>query len=228
MYRMLRPVSIARMLMGAILLFGSIYLVLSPSLASSESSVNMADPLGDVSSHLPNVDRPSVESRSMEGQMLNAGTLEPLTVSMKRGPKWESRSPSIFRDSRESTVISDPAPSAQVGDLVAVNSKKERDITFDELQTGNDSTGNNCMDIGINPEKSLEKMDGSDSTWLGRGSRSKTSSKSPGNYLNIEVHGITVTATNMVQGGSAVANSNIEIKPVQYIVCPSEVEEKLK
>ena len=49
-----------------------------------------------------------------------------------------------------------------------------------------------------------------------------------GNNLNIDVSGISVSAINTVQGGSAVATSNIIIKPVQIIICPSEVEEKLK
>jgi hypothetical protein len=42
------------------------------------------------------------------------------------------------------------------------------------------------------------------------------------------VNGITVSAINTVEGGSAVATSNIVIKPVQIIISPSEVEEKLK
>jgi hypothetical protein len=49
-----------------------------------------------------------------------------------------------------------------------------------------------------------------------------------GNNMNIEVSGITVSAINTVEGGSAVANSNIIIKPVQIITVPSEVGEKLK
>ena len=49
-----------------------------------------------------------------------------------------------------------------------------------------------------------------------------------GNYMNIDVSGINVQAMNTVQGGNAVATSNIEIKPVQIINVPPEVEEKLK
>ena len=49
-----------------------------------------------------------------------------------------------------------------------------------------------------------------------------------GNNMNINVNGITVSAINTVEGGSAVATSNIVIKPVQIIISPSEVEEKLK
>jgi len=49
-----------------------------------------------------------------------------------------------------------------------------------------------------------------------------------GNDLDIDVKGISVSALNTAEGGSAVATSNIVIKPVQIIVCPSEVEAKLK
>ena len=49
-----------------------------------------------------------------------------------------------------------------------------------------------------------------------------------GNYLNIDVSGINVQAINTVQGGSAVAISNIEVEPMQIINCPPEVKEKLK
>ncbi len=49
-----------------------------------------------------------------------------------------------------------------------------------------------------------------------------------GNYLNVDVRDITVSAINTMEGGSAVATSNIIIEPVQIIVCPSEVNAKLK
>jgi len=49
-----------------------------------------------------------------------------------------------------------------------------------------------------------------------------------GNYSNIDVSGIDVKAINTVEGGSAVATSNIVIEPVQIVNCPGEVEEKLK
>ena len=48
------------------------------------------------------------------------------------------------------------------------------------------------------------------------------------NNMDIDVSGISVRAINTVPGGKATATSNIIIKPVQILVCPSEVEEKLK
>ncbi|HOU70586.1 MAG TPA: hypothetical protein PLK88_04220 [Methanothrix sp.] len=49
-----------------------------------------------------------------------------------------------------------------------------------------------------------------------------------GNNLKIDVKGVSVTALNTAEGGRAEATSNIIIKPVQMIICPSEVGEKLK
>lgn len=49
-----------------------------------------------------------------------------------------------------------------------------------------------------------------------------------GIYLDIDVHGICVQAINTVEGGNAVATSNIIIKPVQTIVYAPEVQERLK
>lgn len=51
------------------------------------------------------------------------------------------------------------------------------------------------------------------------------------NFMDIEVSKITVIAINMVEGGSAVATSDIVLNPVQYFGGHSpdaEVDEKLK
>jgi len=49
-----------------------------------------------------------------------------------------------------------------------------------------------------------------------------------GNYLDIDVHGISVQAINTIEGGNAVATSNIIIKPVQTVILSPEVRERLK
>jgi len=49
-----------------------------------------------------------------------------------------------------------------------------------------------------------------------------------GNFLGIDVSGITVSAINTMERGSAVATSNIIINPVQILHLAPEVEEKLK
>ena len=46
--------------------------------------------------------------------------------------------------------------------------------------------------------------------------------------MNIEVSGITVNAINTVEDGSAVATSNIIIKPVQVIDSSSQASEKVQ
>jgi hypothetical protein len=51
------------------------------------------------------------------------------------------------------------------------------------------------------------------------------------NSMNLEVKGITVIAMNMVEGGSAVADSDIILNPVQYVSAPvshEEIDEKLR
>jgi len=53
------------------------------------------------------------------------------------------------------------------------------------------------------------------------------------NSMNVEVKGITVIAMNMVEGGSAMADSDIVLNPVQYIAAPilnpnEEIGEKLR
>lgn len=52
------------------------------------------------------------------------------------------------------------------------------------------------------------------------------------NAMDISVTGVTVIAINMVEGGSAVATSNIVLRPVQSlgesVVANSEVDEKLR
>jgi len=145
-------------------------------------------------------------------------------------------------------------PEQQVQDMYALNTNMQRDIVFDYTQSGDPTKKGlkNSMDITINGNgqrqpKSNEWLDGSSddmgienfvdnavsSQQHGGSVYSQSQSGSPaqqrlGNYMNIDVSGINVQAINTVQGGSAVATSNIEIKPVQIINCAPEVEEKLK
>lgn len=139
----------------------------------------------------------------------------------------------------------------KVSDLKAANSIKKRDVVYEGTQEGDpDAKGlANSLDV------SITGFDQAKSDWLGKGweeeniekkvddaleqsikneaNNDHTAERYPksqrlGNNMNIVVSGITVSAINTVKGGNAVANSNIIIKPVQIIVCPSEVDEKLK
>jgi hypothetical protein len=152
--------------------------------------------------------------------------------------------------SEEKTVLDSSHPAKQVSDLKAVNSIKQRDIVYGETQNGNpDAIGlvdsldvsvtgpsqvENDWSVMIGVEDNFEKK--VDAALWGMKNEEKngqTSERYPmskrlSNNMNIDVSGITVSAINTVEGGSAVATSNIIIKPVQIIVCPSEVGEKLK
>ena len=141
----------------------------------------------------------------------------------------------------------------QVQKVYAFNSKKQRNIVFDDTQMGDieNESLENSLDIKVEGDgkensKGEERRDSSDDMGIedfvdnavnsqrqdgpiDYASDSGTSGqKRLGNYMDIDVSGISVQAINTVEGGSAVATSNIEIKPVQIINCPPEVEEKLK
>ncbi|HNX09780.1 MAG TPA: hypothetical protein PKL29_06660, partial [Methanothrix sp.] len=110
----------------------------------------------------------------------------------------------------------------QVEDMLAVNSIDKRDIRYEGLQKGVPGSFGpvNSQDISVSGEES-EGPGQSPAENNGNGPQ-------PGNYLSIDVHDISVSAINTMKGGNAIATSNIIIEPVQIIVCPSEVEEKLK
>jgi hypothetical protein len=139
----------------------------------------------------------------------------------------------------------------KVSDLNAVNSVKKRDVVYEGAQDGDPEAKGlaNSLDVSVNGldqaksdllgkgwegEKIEKKIDDA----LDKGIKNEANndhaaerypkSQRLGNNMNIVVSGITVSAINTVKGGNAVANSNIIIKPVQIIVCPSEVDEKLK
>jgi hypothetical protein len=145
-------------------------------------------------------------------------------------------------------------PELQVQDIHALNTNMQRDVVYDDTQSGDPTQKglSNSKNIMINGNgqgqpKSNEWLDGStddmgienlvdnaissqqhDGPVTYQSRSGSLAQQRLGNYMNIDVSGINVQATNTVEGGSAVATSNIEIKPVQIINCPPEVEEKLK
>jgi hypothetical protein len=153
--------------------------------------------------------------------------------------------------SKEKIALDESNPSEQVSELEAMNTVKERDITYDGVQykDSDANTAANSLDIAVTGQMETknsianEKWDDSyierivdmalsdnkeNEGKSGRPARISAQSQPLGNNLNIDVSSISVKAINTVQGGSAVATSNIIIKPVQIIVCPSEIAEKLK
>ena len=124
---------------------------------------------------------------------------------------------------------------ANVQDLSAINSLKERDLLYKDSQdadASNQGTVNsqNISVSGKGNDKSVDKVAKMEWREDGIGGRELENNDihQAGNYLNIDVHDISVSAINTMQGGNAVATSNIIIEPVQIIVCPSEVGVKLK
>jgi hypothetical protein len=147
--------------------------------------------------------------------------------------------------SKENVGLTGASTVSRVSNLKAMNSVKQRDINYDEVQSGNpESQGlGNSMDVSITGQEEnggfgddgsgndIEKIvdDAFSNGMKNKHNDGKTAKSTQlGNNMNINVNGISVSAINTVEGGSAVATSNIVIKPVQIIISPSEVEEKLK
>ncbi len=154
---------------------------------------------------------------------------------------------------REELILDASSSHANVQELSALNSIKQRDLICRDRQKGNgDSRAvQNALDVKVTGKEGGEREAGD--AWTAAGfeeldvedlvsSRLPASAENgvnqarepgwdgtlpAGNYLDVDVSGIHVNAINTVEGGSAVATSNIIISPVQIIVCPSEVEAKL-
>jgi len=148
---------------------------------------------------------------------------------------------------KEEISLSGSDSQVSVKDLKAMNSVKERDVVYEDYQQSDPEARGllNSRDIQIvgqaGPEdagqqdvlgENIERLvDGALASSMNRRSGEKAVSvygQNLGNNLNIEVSGISVSAINTAEGGNAVANSNIIIKPVQVIYSPSEVDEKIK
>jgi hypothetical protein len=138
---------------------------------------------------------------------------------------------------------------ARLNDLSAINTVKQRELIYEDSQNGDPGNSGLTNDLNIEvtgieeePRNELDDMSEDDgieqlvdnalgSALVDNAAGSKYGSlgtESARNNLNIDVRGITTKAINTVEGGRAIATSNIIIKPVQIIVCSSEVEEKLK
>ncbi|MDD4447966.1 MAG: hypothetical protein PHN61_09850 [Methanothrix sp.] len=116
-------------------------------------------------------------------------------------------------------------PKENVQDLFAMNSQIQRDVTFKDSQEkdANYEKPVNSQEISVNGIDNDELEES-----IGGEEPDNSKMHNAGNYLSIDVHDISVSAINTMQGGSALATSNIIIEPVQIIVCPPEVGVKLK
>jgi hypothetical protein len=153
--------------------------------------------------------------------------------------------------SEEDIALNETDSSKYLTELTAMNAARERAVTYDGEQHGDAKAKGqaNSLDIAVTGQeetKTVSPSENKDDSYIDQivdsalntslkneekhGHPARISAKSPslGNNLDIDVSGISVRAINTVQGGSAVATSNIIIKPVQIIICSSEVGEKLK
>ena len=143
---------------------------------------------------------------------------------------------SVSTSSKKEEILMDSTNStANVRDLSAINSLKQRDLLYKDSQDADASNlgmvnSQNISVSGPGNDKSEDKVAKMEWKEDGMGGQEHENSDlhHAGNYLGIDVHDISVSAINTMQGGNAVATSNIIIEPVQIIVCPSEVDEKLK
>ncbi|MCX6672873.1 MAG: hypothetical protein NTY37_03740 [Methanothrix sp.] len=143
---------------------------------------------------------------------------------------------SISTSLKKEEILMDSSNSmASVRDLLAINSLKHRDLLYNDSQNGDPNYQGlvNSLDISVSGKGNDKSADeAASSGWQedGIGGRELDNSDihHAGNYLSVDVHDISVSAINTMQGGSAVATSNIIIEPVQIIVCPSEVDVKLR
>jgi hypothetical protein len=160
---------------------------------------------------------------------------------------------SISRPSptKDDIIINGSNSTATVGDLSAINSAKVRDLHYDDSQNGDPKYQGGVNAIGIRVSgngkgaEDRRTMKGSNNieqladkaSRLGVIQRNVTAADQrfgsekrdlSGNYLGIDIRDISVRAINTMEGGSAVATSNIIINPVQIIDLSPEVEEKLR
>lgn len=165
-----------------------------------------------------------------------------------------TRSSAISRPlpAKNDIIINGTNSTAKVQDLSAINSVKMRELHYNDSQNGDpeyhgrfntlgvsvSGKGNNAGDsraMKISKNNYIEQL-ANKAGRLGvpqrneaRDQKFSSENREPcGNYLGIDVSGITVNAINTMEGGSATAISNIIINPVQIIDLAPEVEEKLK
>jgi opacity protein-like surface antigen len=166
-------------------------------------------------------------------------------------PPYASHLKPDIMPSKEKIALNESASSEQVSELTAMNTVRERDISYSGEQYKDSDTHSpaNSLDIAITGQDETENFNANEN-WddgyidqivdsalsnsmenegkNGQLARISSPSQPLGNNLDIDVSDISVRAINTVQGGSAIATSNIIIKPVQIIICPSEVREKLR
>ena len=164
-----------------------------------------------------------------------------------------SSSISLSLPTKDDIIMNSTNSTAMVQDLSAINSAKVRDLLYNDSQNGDPKYQGVFNTVGISvsgngkeavddwalkgPKNKYIEQLADEARRLGVPQRNATAEdpkfssekRDPyGNYLGIDVRGISVSAINTMDGGSAVATSNIIINPVQIINLAPEVEEKLR
>jgi len=227
-------------------------LILVFGLSAAELQSNLPDPLSSIREH--NSDFMQHKFDSEMGMLKSAGNTICFPWASRRVPSFESGRAEVMPRSpptRDEIIMKGSQSEERLQDLKAVNAVKRRDLVYDESQNGDldshgsvnsmevkvtgngqnkkewprEGLGNNNLKAFVDNALNLRMMDNKVDD---RGDSGHPRQKSLGNYMDIDVSGVSVSAINTVEGGSAVATSNIIVKPVQVIVSPSEAEEKLK
>lgn len=227
-------------------------LILVIGLSAAEPQSNLPDPLSSIGEH--NYDFMKHKLESGMGKLKLADNTICFPWASRRIPNFESGRAEVMPRSpptRDEIIMKGSQSEERLQDLKAINAVKRRDLVYDESQNANiESLGLvNSMGVKVTGhgqskrewsgeglrDNSLEAFVGNmansqmkDNKVDDQGDKGHLGQKGLGNYMNIDVNGVSVSAINTVNGGSAVATSNIIIKPVQIIVSPSEAEEKLK
>ena len=165
------------------------------------------------------------------------------------GNFWASNSSRLQNDDGAGSVSLHPgSEDVRLQESSALNPAKVRDLTYDAFQSDSFSEQQDSCRLNLTVSGEGNAGGGGNLAagtgdlmrefmhdFLPTSQENAASSQIPegnpvghGNYLNIDVHGISVQAINTIEGGNAVATSNIIIKPVQTIVGIPEVQERLE
>ncbi|VVB66956.1 Uncharacterised protein [uncultured archaeon] len=235
------------------MLVGTVFLcfILVLGVSASDSQSHLFDPFSNIEEH--NFDRMH-KSDSEKGKLKLAGSTISFPWASLHFPSLDQSPAEVMPrlpPTRDEIIMKGSQSEERLQDLKAINAAMQRDIVYDQSQSGGpDSqglvnsmgvrvTGNgqssrewSGVDLGDNSlEEFVDNAINSglkDNTVDGKVAEGYQGQKHLGNYMDIDVSGVSVSAINTQEGGSAVATSNIIIKPVQVIVCPSQATEKLK
>ena len=201
--------------------------------AGSASSVPQLDVNEQLNKFKDNSIHPLRHDKSPDWGVLEAGgetIYFPWHGSSLPGRPAISR-PASLAPVREEIMMDANNSSASLDELLVINSVKERDVIERSSQNGDaedmDLSNALMIDVGGEGEEPESPNYEADDIAAGGPGSGRGDIRYAGNYLTVNVHDIKVTAVNSMPDGNAVATSNIIIEPVQTIVIPSEVHQKI-